>query len=265
MLSALLRTTGISVLIATAACSFGSAPTIGSSKSSGNKKVDAGSLDDIARDGRVTTANGNTRAERDAQVDADVDSAADADSTADESSAAGKGGKGGKGGAGGKASAGRGGSQGEPREEEPAPAGASSDPDPAEMPQTPVDGGVAAPTDGAVPSADAGDAARPMVEDPIGVLGDLANRTAGDKTAATINKFLETLAEGEAPAESIREFLLAVDDEIDCKKNIFATECLAACQAVSTTCYVCILNTDCRSTLLDICGVTALGGCVPRR
>jgi hypothetical protein len=104
-----------------------------------------------------------------------------------------------------------------------------------------------------------------MVDDPTGVLGDLANRTAGSKTAATINQFFETLAMGEAPATSIRDFLVAIDDEIDCVMNPFATECLAACQAVSTTCAVCVFDTECRSTMLSICGYSALAGCVPRR
>lgn len=128
-----------------------------------------------------------------------------------------------------------------------------------------ADGGV---QDGALDGGgpDAGDGgARPEVEDPIGVLTGLAGRTPQAKTAVTINRFLEALRDGDAPASSIREFLETIDEEIDCQQNPFATECLAACQAVSTTCVVCVLDDECRASLLDICGVSALAGCTMRR
>ena len=104
-----------------------------------------------------------------------------------------------------------------------------------------------------------------MVDNPIGVLEGLASRSPGGRTATTINRFLETIAKGDAPASSIKEFLVTINEEMMCEKNPFATECLAACQAVSTTCWVCVLDEPCRTSLLDICGYSALAGCVPRR
>jgi hypothetical protein len=121
--------------------------------------------------------------------------------------------------------------------------------------------GAGTPRDAGV--VDAG--ARPQVDDPIGVLIDLARRTPQGKTADTIDRFLEALQKGDAPASSIRGFLLAIDEEIDCRMNPLATECLAACQAVSTTCVVCVLDEQCRTALLDICGLSALAGCTQRR
>lgn len=285
MLNALLRTASVIVLLSGTACSFGSAPKIGGQSSGGNsrskKVVDAGTSDADAR--RVSTASGDVRA-RDAEADADTrDAAASA-------AQGGKGGKAGAGGAGGKRSAsmnegGAGGAKPADEQDTPAenenenestPPSDEQEPDPneAENQQPPepaaTDAGNTSATDAGmqVPPTDAavGDAGpRPTVDNPFGVLGDLANRTAGGKTAATINQFLETLAQGEAPATSIREFLTAIDDEIDCVMNPFATECLAACQAVSTTCAVCVFDEMCRMTMLEICGYSALAGCVPRR
>lgn len=269
MLNALLRTAGVITLLCGTACQFGSSPNVGQSSGTNSRnKVDAGSEDAEAR--RVSTASGDVRS-RDAEADAEARSAA-----------AGKGGAGGKQSGSTKNTGGTGGAKPaddekqqqepeepeepkEPEEQEPSP----NEPKPQEpTAPAPADAGAPAPTDaGPLPPLDAAvDAGpRPMVDNPTGVLGDLANRTAGGKTAATINRFLETLAQGEAPAASIREFLLAIDDEIDCVMNPFATECLAACQAVSTTCAVCVFDTDCRSTMLEICGYSALAGCVPRR
>jgi hypothetical protein len=269
MLNALLRTASLIALLGGTGCTFGSSPNVGQSSgnNSSRKKVDAGSEDAEAR--RVSTASGDVRS-RDAEADAEIDS---------RSTSAGAGGAAGQSGAAGKSSttkntAGKGGTGGkqaeepkqpEPEEPEPAPEQPENQP-----PSTPAatDAGTRVSTDaGPLPPLDAAvDAGpRPMVDDPTGVLGDLANRTAGSKTAATIDQFFETLAMGEAPATSIRDFLLAIDDEVDCVMNPFATECLAACQAVSTTCAVCVFDTECRSTMLSICGYSALAGCVPRR
>ena len=269
MLTALLRTASVLALLCGTACQFGSTPNVGQSSGNNARKKDAGA---DAETRRVTTASGDVRS-RDAQVETDADARADGQA---------RGGAGGKSGDS-KSSGGadadkdhsepseddkrdeqddqdddsKSGDQDtqepEPNEQEPTAA--------ADAGTTPADAGPQLPPiDAAV---DAGP--RPMVDNPFGVLGDLAQRTAGGKTAATINKFLETLAQGEAPAMSIREFLLAVDEEMDCVMNPFATECLAACQAVSTTCAVCVFDEMCRTTMLEICGYSALAGCVPRR
>jgi|GEM_PF-4031613 len=270
MLNALLRTASLVALLCGTGCTFGSSPNVGQSSgtNSSRKKVDAGSEDAEAR--RVNTASGDVRS-RDAEADAE---------TTSRSTAAGAGGKGGAAGTATttKNTAGKGGTGGkqaeEPNEEEPQKEPEEQEPTPEEpenqAPTTPAstDAGTSVSRDaGPLPPLDAAvDAGpRPMVDNPFGVLGDLANRTAGGKTAATINQFLETLAMGEAPATSIRDFLQAIDDEVDCVMNPFATECLAACQAVSTTCAVCVFDTECRSTMLSICGYAALAGCVPRR
>lgn len=264
MLNALLRTASLIALLCGTGCTFGSSPNVGQSSGSNNsrKKVDAGSEDAEAR--RVSTASGDVSS-RDAEADAE---------TTSRSTAAGAGGKGG---AAGKSSttkntAGQGGKGGAKAEEPKQP---EEEEQPQQEPEEPENQEPTSTDAGAPVSRDAGplpplDAAvdagpRPMVDNPFGVLGDLASRTAGGKTAATINQFLETLAMGDAPATSIRDFLLAIDDEIDCVMNPFATECLAACQAVSTTCAVCVFDTECRSTMLEICGYSALAGCVPRR
>lgn len=271
MLTSVLRTASvITLLCCTTACQFGSEPNVG--QSSGNnarKKVDAGSAD--AEAARVSTASGDVRS-RDAEADADTKSNEGA-------AAAGKGGAGGR--PSGSTKNNNGGSGGaksddpdKDKDNEEAPPPESQEPDPNEgesqEPTAPADAGSAGPADaGTQPApgdAAVGDAAaRPTVDNPFGVLGDLAQRTAGGKTAATIDQFLETLAQGEAPATSINEFLVAIDDEMDCVMNPFATECLAACQAVSTTCAVCVFDETCRTTMLEICGYSALAGCVPRR
>ena len=275
MLNALLRTASVIALLCGTGCQFGSSPNVGQSSGNNNtrKKVDAGSEDAEAR--RVSTASGDVRS-RDAEADAEGDARSTAAGAGGKGGAAGKSsttkntaGQGGQGGQGGKAGA----KAEEPKQpeemeqprepEEPAP----NEPQNQE-PGMPADAGAPASRDaGPLPPLDAAvDAGpRPTVDNPFGVLGDLANRTAGGKTAATINQFLETLAMGEAPATSIRDFLLAIDGEVDCVMNPFATECLAACQAVSTTCAVCVFDTECRSTMLEICGYSALAGCVPRR
>jgi hypothetical protein len=257
MLIALLRTVSVIALLCGTACSFGSAPNIGqSSGTSTRKKVDAGA-------GRVTTASGNVQPDAEAEPDAANSDASVAPA------AAGKGGAGGKPSTTTKNNAGAGGAkpdQNEPKDSEPPPE--QEEPETQE-PSAPADAGNTSPSDAGaqLPPLDAAvDAGpRPTVDNPFGVLGDLAQRTAGGKTAATIDQFLETLANGDAPAASIREFLLAIDDEIDCVMNPFATECLAACQAVSTTCAVCVFDEMCRTTMLEICGYSALAGCVPRR
>lgn len=294
MLIAVLRTASVIALLSGTACSFSSAPSIGQSSgtNSRNKKVvDAGSSDADAR--RVSTASGDVRS-RDAEAEDARDAAIGGQGgQGGQGGKAGKGGKGGAGGAGGSSDAGDAGDkpsasmsnggaggakaeeeQDKPSENESTPPRDEQDPEPSEAedqePSEPAatDAGSATTDAGAqLPPTDAavGDAGpRPTVDNPLGVLGDLANRTAGGKTAATINQFLETLAQGEAPAMSIREFLTAIDDEIDCVMNPFATECLAACQAVSTTCAVCVFDQMCRSTMLEICGYSALAGCVPR-
>jgi hypothetical protein len=119
------------------------------------------------------------------------------------------------------------------------------------------------------PAVDAGprpvDAGTGDAGSPIGNLEDLAKKSPSGRTQATINKFLMTLGSGDAPASSIKEFLTSINDEVNCKMNPLSYECLTACQAVGTTCALCILEDDCRMTMLDICGVTALGGCIPRR
>lgn len=258
MLNALLRTASVITLLCGTACSFGSAPNIGqSSGTNTRKKTDAG-----ADSRRVATASGDLR---DAEVDASSSDAATA------AAAAGKGGAGGKQSSTTKNNAGAGGAKPAPeksddeKETEPPP---EQEQPPTQEPSA-SDAGTTSPSD-AGPQLPAIDAAvdagpRPTVDNPFGVLGDLARRSAGGKTAATIDQFLETLATGDAPASSIREFLIAIDDEMDCVMNPFATECLAACQAVSTTCAVCVFDEMCRTTMLKICGYSALAGCVPRR
>lgn len=274
MLNALLRTASVITLLCGTACQFSSAPNIGqSSGTNARKKVDAGSEDAEGR--RVSTASGDVRS-RDAAVDAEVDS---------RSTAAGSGGRGSAGDNASSATENSGGTggakpdeadpqlpeeeaEGEPPQQGPTPQAPT--PGQAGNPAAPGDAGTSSPsaTDAGaqLPAMDAAvDAGpRPTVDNPTGVLGDLANRTAGGKTAATITQFLETLSQGEAPSTSIREFLLAIDDEMDCVMNPFATECLAACQAVSTTCGVCVFDQMCRATMLEICGYSALAGCVSR-
>lgn len=263
MLNALLRTASVIALLYGSGCQFGSEPNLGQSAGKSTRKRDAGSEDAETR--RVSTASGDVKS-RDAQA-GDAEADAQAEPRKEDKGAGGQGGAGGKAG-GTKNTGGTGGAK--PSEEENKPEEEEEKPESNEAEnQEPVDAGSQEPIDAAaeLPPLDAAvDAAsRPMVDNPFGVLGDLANRTAGGKTAATINQFLETLAQGEAPATSIRDFLLAIDDEIDCVMNPFATECLAACQAVSTTCAVCVFDSMCRTTMLEICGYSALAGCVPRR
>jgi len=107
-----------------------------------------------------------------------------------------------------------------------------------------------------------GDASTPDAGHPIDNLGDPVSAPA--KAGETIDKFLMKLGQGNAPASSITGFLTDINTEVDCKMHPFATECLTACQAVGTTCALCILNEECRTTLLDVCGVTALAGCARR-
>lgn len=266
MLSALLRTASVTTLMLMAACEFSSAPSIGQS-SGGKKKGDAGSEAETKR--KVVVAKPTP--ESDAAADAE---SGERDASAEPAAKAGAGGKA----ATTKSTAGRGGAkadgdkdaadkdQDEQPEDEQKPDDQNTDP-PADKPADKMDAGPAdagaIPT---IPDAGMGDAAaRPTVDNPTGVLEGLARRSTGARTAATITRFLETIATGDAPAPSIKEFLETINEEMMCEMNPFATECLAACQAVSTTCWVCVLDEGCRASLLDICGYAALAGCVPRR
>jgi hypothetical protein len=265
MLSALLRNASVTALMLLTACQFSSAPSIGQSAGS-KKKGDAGSEEGQTKR-RVVVAKPTP--ETDAAADAEIDA------SAVEPAQAGAGGK-----AGSKSAAGTGGSppktdgtkkpedkeQNKPADDKKPEEKDNNQTPPADKPADKMDAGQ--PDAGAQePVADGGlDAgARPMVDNPIGVLEGLASRSPGGRTATTINRFLETIAKGDAPAASIKEFLVTINDEMMCEMNPFATECLAACQAVSTTCWVCVLDEPCRTSLLDICGYSALAGCVPRR
>ncbi|HET8932853.1 MAG TPA: hypothetical protein VFN67_05415 [Polyangiales bacterium] len=264
MLSALLRNASVTALMLLTACQFSSAPNIGQSAGS-KKKGDAGSEEGSKRRVVVAKPTPETDAAADAQIDA----------SEEEPAKAGAGGK-----AGSKSTAGSGGSPAKtdggkkPADKEPSKPADDKKPEdkdnnPAPPADKPVDSMDAGKPDAAAqgPLADGGlDAGpRPMVDNPIGVLEGLASRSPGGRTATTINRFLETIAKGDAPAASIKEFLVTINDEMMCEMNPFATECLAACQAVSTTCWVCVLDEPCRTSLLDICGYSALAGCVPRR
>lgn len=260
MLSSLLRTASVTALMMIAACEFSSAPNIGQSSGS-KKKGDAGSEAETKR--KVVVAKPTP--ETDAAADAE---SGERDASAEPAAKAGAGGK-----AGSKSSAaGKGGGDAKPDgdkkdqdkqpEDDQKPDDQKTDPPADKMDAGPADAG-ATPT---IPDAGMGDAAaRPMVDNPTGVLEGLARRSTGARTAMTINRFLETIATGDAPAASIKEFLETINEEMMCEMNPFATECLAACQAVSTTCWVCVLDEGCRTSLLDICGYAALAGCVPRR
>lgn len=247
------------MLIGVAACSFGSTPVgQGASNSSASKRRDAGSDADAAA--TTTTKRRVSTRKTDARVADSADEELDAgdDETATEPEVA--------------TDAGRivrtpaAGSSGTGTK----PADADAGKKPTEQPQRMDAGTVRMPTTppaadagpriGDASAGDAGDAG-----DPIGNLEDLAKMSPSERTTATINKFLMTLSEGDAPASSIKEFLNAINDEVDCKMNPLTYECLTACQAVGTTCALCILEEECRQTMLDICGVTALGGCIPRR
>jgi hypothetical protein len=264
MLSALLRTASVTALMLLTACQFSSAPSIGQSSGS-KKKGDAGS-DEAPTKRRVVVAKPTP--ELDAATDAEIDAASEEE---EQPAKAGAGGK-----AGSKNTAGKGGSDAKADGDKKADDKPADDKKPEDQNQDqdknqtpPADKADAGPPDAGAqePTPDGGlDAgARPMVDNPIGVLEGLASRSTTARTANTINRFLETIAKGDAPAASIKEFLVTINDEMMCEMNPFATECLAACQAVSTTCWVCVLDEPCRTSLLDICGYAALAGCVPRR
>jgi hypothetical protein len=248
-------------LLSGTACQFTSAPNVG--QSSGNSRnVDAGSADGEALQARrVAAASG------DFHSDADVDAKVDAG-----------GGEAGKGG--GKparpAENGGGADGSTPVDNKaksddshkPAPDKKEQEPAQHQKQSPPTDAGSPGEADGgALPNetdAATADGGQLMVDDPFGVLDGLAERTAGGKTAVTIKQFIEALGKGDAPAANIQEFLLAIDAEVDCKKNRAATECVAACQAVGSTCAMCVFDEPCRNTLLDICGYAALAGCSAR-
>jgi hypothetical protein len=251
MLHALLHTASVSALLGLAACQFSSAPNrVGSVERDDDERATGGKSSRF-----VAVATGGTRA-RDAGADAE--SASSSDAEASEDSAAGAGG------------------QRSPSTNNAGSGGAKApqdDPPPAADPgqSAPADAGPVSPADAAV-----GDAAvlvdgavvdgavPPTVENPDDVLTELGRRSPGTRTAETINKFLEALAKGDTPASSINDFLMTIDSEVDCGMNPWATECLAACQTVSTVCYICVLNEECRTTMLGVCGVTALAGCTRR-
>ena len=244
MLNSLLRNFSVSVamMIGVTACSFGSTPVgQGSNNSSASKRRDAGASLDAATTPvrrRVSTRKADARVE-DQDLDAGevVNEPAQRDAGDDRNTAGGSSGSGTK------------------------PVGNDRN----QTPAKPADAGLMTTTP--PPPADAGpkkgDAATDA-GDPIGNLETLSKMSPSARTSATIDKFLTTLSEGDAPASSIKEFLTSINEEVDCKMNPFAYECLTACQAVGTTCALCILEQECRTTLLDICGVTALGGCIRR-
>lgn len=275
MLKALLRTTGVTALLWITACQLRTSPEPGqSSDAKRNGANDAG----WSPADRVKTASGGVRSSH-------SDSTADANAGAQPGEEAAGGGRAARddkpatdaaerGASGTTANDAKPADDGEREQADNKPAGDKSADTGKDKPagggDAPVDASILDASIGATPQ-DAGDASfgdageRPTVADPIGVLVALAERSPQGKTAETINNFLKALQEGDAPATSIRDFLLTVDSEVDCKTNSLATECLAACQAVSATCAVCVLDEMCRMALLDICGLPALAGCVPRR
>lgn len=93
---------------------------------------------------------------------------------------------------------------------------------------------------------------------PLDVLWDLARMTPQGMGAEVIRRYLEALGSGDAPAASTAEFLRAIDAEAHCSDNRFNSQCIAACQTVARTCGVCLLNEDCRTTMLDVCGAASL-------
>jgi hypothetical protein len=261
MLNALIRISSAALLIGVAACSFGSAPVgQGSSNNSANKRSDAGAgagadAATTTTKRRVSTRKADAKVAENEEVDMDAgegDTVTTQTMTGDagpvvRTPAAGASGA------------------GNPPVQNVAGRPAINQPT---QPQR-SDAGVtttappvtdAGPRIGDASTTDAGDAG-----DPIGSLEDLAKMSPSARTTATINKFLTTLSEGDAPASSIKEFLTSINAEVDCKMNGFSYECLTACEAVSTTCALCVLEDECRMTMLDICGVAALRGCIPRR
>lgn len=254
MLNALLRNFSVSVLVGFTACSFGSTPVgQGSNNSSASTRRDGGAEADASTTTKRRVSTRKTDARVEDQSD-DMDSGvgdtepAKHDAAADDRKASG-------------------GTSGSGTSTKPATSGddKKTDTDRNQTQNTPTDAGATMTT----PAVDAGpqktgDAATDA-GDPIGNLEELAKKSPSERTSATINKFLTTLSEGDAPASSIKEFLTSINEEVNCKMNPLAYECLTACQAVGTTCALCILEEECRMTMLDICGVTALGGCIPRR
>jgi hypothetical protein len=252
MLNSLLRNFSVSMtmLIGVTACSFASTPVgQGSNNSSASKRRDAGASPDADLDAttpgkrRLSTRKADARVE-DQEQDLDagevVSEPAQRDAGIDRNSAAGSSGSGTK-----------------PVEN-----------DRGQTPTKPADAGMKMSTPprpaDAGPKMGAAGATATDAGDPIGNLEELSKMSPSARTSATIDKFLTTLSEGDAPASSIKEFLTSINEEVNCKMNPFAYECLTACQAVGTTCALCILDAECRMTMLDICGVSALGGCIRR-
>ena len=258
MLNPLLRNFSVILVIGVSACSFGSTPVgQGSNNSSASTKRDGGA------DGVDTSANRRRLSTRTA--DARVADQADGQDAGEDKTEPEKGDAGGDDR---KASGGSSGSGTKPADK-----GDDKKSDPNQNqnqnPSKPADGGTT--TKMMTTTSPVMDAGKPVSDaatdagNPISNLEELAKMSPSARTTATINKFLTTLSMGDAPASSIKEFLNSINAEVDCKKNPLAYECITACQAVGTTCALCILEDECRMTMLDICGVTALGGCIPRR
>jgi hypothetical protein len=246
MLSTLLRIFSAALVVGVTACSFGSTP-VGqdSSNSTASKRKDGGTADESTTTRRrVSTQKADARVEV-KDEDAGAGDSGDSDNSKRDA------------GDGRKASGGTSGSGTKPVDN-----GGDKKPN-TNTNQEPKDAGTHTPpaTDAGAQPVDAGKDAG----DPIRNLEELSKMTPSARITATTQKFLKTLSEGEAPASSIKEFLTGINDEVDCKMNPLAYECITACQAVGTTCALCILEDECRMTMLDICGVTALGGCIPRR
>ena len=233
MLRVLLRNGGLVLVIGVTACSFGSTPIgKGTSNSSASKRRDAG--EDL--DAMAISSPRNDDDDDDDAGSRETDASSEATRDAGENDRAATGGP--------------------PESRDQAAGDHEPDEDQSEQP----DSGMTT----THPSTDAGpqsDASPAGADDPITDLEELARMAPSSRTAATIDQFLMTLRDGDAPASSITEFLTAINDEVDCKMNPLAYECITACGAVGTTCALCILEEECRMTMLEICGLASLAGC----